>query len=103
MQNKLLMHPFGRALLTVLYIGAVVLLISQLDKIVGEGESPWFPVIGLTLFVLSAATTGGLVLGRPLMLYLDGKKGEAVQFFVQTLGWLFGLFILVLLLVAFIR
>jgi hypothetical protein len=55
----------------------------------------------LTLFVVSAAVTGSLVVGRPILLYLEGKKQEAARFFGYTLGWLVA--ILVLLVTIFIR
>jgi len=54
---------------------------------ISEPDSPdpaLMPVIMLSLFVLSAAIMGYLFLGEPLMLYLDGKKKEAVRFFYQT-------------------
>lgn len=57
---------------------------------IGEPNSPdpaLMPVIMLSLFVLSAAIMGYLFLSEPLMLYLDGKKKEAVQFFYQTVLW----------------
>ncbi len=101
--NKLFSHPLGRALLTVLYIGGVVLFVGNMETIVGAEESLWFPVLALTLLVLSAATTGALVLGRPIMLYLEGKKGEAIRFFAQTLGWLFGLLVVLVGIILVLR
>lgn len=44
------------------------------------------PIGFLMLFVLSAAVMGTLIFGAPLMLYIDGKKKEAVQVFIWTLG-----------------
>lgn len=43
----------------------------------------------LLLLILSATVTGSLVLGRPILWYLDGKKKEAVSLFVATVGFLF--------------
>jgi hypothetical protein len=40
------------------------------------------------LFVLSATIVGSLVLGRPILLHLEGKKNEALRFFGYTVGWL---------------
>lgn len=42
----------------------------------------------LTLFVLSAAVTGGLVLGKPVLMYLDNQKSDAIKLFIYTLCWL---------------
>ena len=47
------------------------------------------PVAFLLLFVLSAAITGALILGRPVVLYLENRKLEAVKLFLYTVGWLF--------------
>ncbi|MCR4274819.1 MAG: hypothetical protein NUW02_02090 [Candidatus Campbellbacteria bacterium] len=46
------------------------------------------PIFMLLLFVVSASITGGLVLGKPILLYLDGMKREAFILFCATLGWL---------------
>jgi hypothetical protein len=42
------------------------------------------PVAALMLFVFSALLTGGLVLGRPLMLYFDGHKKEGMRLLFFT-------------------
>ncbi len=43
----------------------------------------------LLLFVTSAAITGFLVFGKPAMLYIDGKKKEAISLLGYTIGMLF--------------
>ena len=55
------------------------------------------PVAALMLFVFSALVTGGLILGKPLMLYFDGHKKEGVKllFFTGT-----GLFVFMALVFA---
>ncbi len=45
-------------------------------------------VSALLLLVCSAAITGFLVFGKPAMLYVDGKKREAVLLLGYTLGML---------------
>lgn len=40
------------------------------------------------LFVISATIMGFLVLGKPLMMYLDGFKKEALKLFYFTVAWL---------------
>ncbi len=47
------------------------------------------PISMLLLFVCSAAITGGLVFGKPVMLYIDGKKKEAVSLLLHTIAMLF--------------
>lgn len=48
----------------------------------------------LSLFVLSVTVMGLLFLGKPLTLYLDGQKKEAVRFFFSTVGIFAGLTLL---------
>lgn len=43
-------------------------------------------MVMLLLFVFSAALTGALIFGRPILWYLDGKKREAILLFFYTLG-----------------
>jgi hypothetical protein len=33
---------------------------------------------------------GGLVLGKPILLYLDGEKKAGLNLFLYSLAWLFG-------------
>jgi len=44
------------------------------------------PIVMLSLFVFSAALTGTLIFGRPILWYLDGKKSEAISLFAYTLA-----------------
>lgn len=47
------------------------------------------PIFMLSLFVFSAALTGSLILGRPILWYIDGKKKEALLLLAYTLGIFF--------------
>ncbi len=38
----------------------------------------------LVIFVVSACITGGLVLGLPVMMYVDGQRRQAVTLLVYT-------------------
>ncbi len=78
---------FLNALGTIVYIvGIVLIMFNVVDK--SADDTIYAPMLALMLLVLSAAVTGGLVLGRPVMLYLSDKKAEAVKLFVYTVGWL---------------
>lgn len=71
------------------YIFLVIKLITIVGKYSPETKVPVLgPMIFLLVFVLSAAITASLVLGRPLLYYLDGKKTEGVKMFLATIGWL---------------
>ena len=51
----------------------------------------------LLLFILPAAITGALVLGRPILLYVENHKAEAIKMFFYTVGWLFAIMLIVFL------
>jgi len=96
--DKIIKRAFIDSLGTAAYIILVVSLIFSLRSFLPEPEDAIIiPIAMLLLFVCSAAITGFLVFGKPIMLYLDGKKREAVSLLSYTLG------ILVLItLIAFI-
>ena len=83
------MNIFKNALLnslgTTAYIAAVASLFFYGLKNLGPGNTVLIPIFMLMLFVFSAAFTGLLVFGRPMLWYLDGKKKEAVSLLVSTL------------------
>jgi len=62
-------------------------------------ESFLAPVLMLTLFMISATVTGGLVLGRPIYLIATKKIREGITLLIATLIFLCLLIALVLLLV----
>ena len=86
--QKLLTHSFGHALLVVLYTSGVASILFNGQKLFKPKDTVFAPIAALMLFVLSGAIVGALVLGRPVLLYLDGKKSEALKMFGYTVGWL---------------
>jgi hypothetical protein len=80
---------------TFLYIAGIVFLINNAQAIFGPEETMIIPLFMLLLFVVSAAVTGLLVFGKPVLLYLTGKTREAFTLLFGTLGWL-ALFLLFL-------
>lgn len=91
--KRAILDSFG----TVVYIILVVSLIFSLQAFASEPDTIIIPIAMLLLFVCSAAITGFLVFGKPVMLYLDGKKKDAVKLLSYTLGML-----VILTIVAFI-
>ena len=77
------------ALGTAIYVSLIALFMQNAERIFGQMDNLFGPVAILLIFVLSAAITGSLVLGRPILMYLDNRKAEAVKLFIYTLGWLF--------------
>jgi len=87
--GKILRRAFADAIGTTLYIVLVVSFMFSLRSFPGIEDTPFIPMAMLLLFVCSAAITGFLVFGKPIMLYIDGKKREAVALLGYTLGILF--------------
>lgn len=71
---------------TATYIILVVLFIFSLQVFSSKKDIIIIPIAMLLLFVCSAAITGFLVFGKPIMLYIDGKKKEAISLLSYTLG-----------------
>ena len=95
MKKEILEYAFVNALLTASYIALLMSFLFYVPKhfFPEEPNTVLVPIMMLMLFVFSAAVTSGLVLGRPLLWYLDGKKKEAVSLFISTLGFLFALIV----------
>ncbi len=92
MQKKnLVLQSFFNALLAFVYICFVALLMTNGEILFGQDAEKTFlvPVMMLLLVVLSASVMGTLFFARPVMLYLDGKKKEAVKMLSFTIGWTF--------------
>lgn len=98
--SKLSLRSFLHSLGVAVYVAALSLIFTNGEKIFGGVKSSFGPAAFLMLFVLSAAITGSLVLGYPILLYLDNKKSEAVRMLFYTIGWLF--FLTVLLFTAIV-
>ena len=69
------------------------------DRLFGKTDTFITPIIVLLLFTLSASIVGGFILGKPVMLYLDDRKKEAVSLFLNTSFWL-AIFTVVALIIA---
>lgn len=87
-----LIHSFG----VLAYIALVVTFMQNAEKIFGQEDKPIGAIVFLLLFVMSATIVGGLVLAKPVMLYIDGDKKSAVKMFIYTVGWLFLWFLIVI-------
>ena len=98
-ENKKLVYPSILNSLGVLaYVSLVALFMNNAQKIFGKNDNIITGVIFLMIFILSALITGSLVLGRPILLYLDGKKVEGVKLLFYTIISLFVILALVILL-----
>ena len=84
--NKLLQRAFINSFGTAAYILLVVSFIFSLQVFSEKQDILLIPIAMLLLFVCSAAITGFLVFGKPVMLYIDRKKREAVSLLAYTIG-----------------
>lgn len=73
---------------TAAYITLVALLMTKGNDIFGQATGVLGGVGILLLFTLSALIVGTLILGKPLVLYLDGAKKEAVKLLLYTILFL---------------
>jgi len=90
MRKKLFKLGFLCALGEVAYIFLVALLFRNFERILGNTpDNILAPITMLLLFVLSALVSGALILGKPILMYLDGKKKEAVELLGFSILWLF--------------
>ena len=74
--------------LAALYVFVLAFLMSN-NKTISKGAPEFLIGVGMLLvFVISATVMGYLVLGKPILMYLDGAKKEAVKLFYLTVTWL---------------
>ncbi|PIR12782.1 hypothetical protein COV49_04245 [Candidatus Falkowbacteria bacterium CG11_big_fil_rev_8_21_14_0_20_39_10] len=93
--SKLIQASFLQSVGVLAYVSLVAWIMTNGEKIFGQMKSIWGPVLFLLLFVFSALVTSLLVLGRPIWLYLQGEKKDAVGLLFYTAGWMFFLLVLV--------
>lgn len=78
-------NPFINALAAAGYI--VLISLFMFGVVDGPADnSIIMPIAMISLFTLSAAVMGCIFLLKPVTLYMDGKKKEAIALFAQTIG-----------------
>lgn len=84
--KKLILLSALNSLGVLAYVSLVVLFMNNAQRIFGKEDNSYLaPMIFLLLFILSALITGSLVLGRPILWYLNGKKSQAVKLLFYTI------------------
>lgn len=101
--SKLFLMSVLHSLGVLAYVALVVTFMSNAEKFLGKEDNSLTGIVVLMLFIVSALITSSLVLGKPVMYYLDGKKKEAIKLLFYTMGDLFALFIIVLVVFVLIR
>jgi polyferredoxin len=85
--THLLKQGILNALGVFIYTSAIAWLLSNGEKFLGKKPDNFLmPAAMLLLLVLSAAITGLLVFGKPIMLYLNNSKQEAVKLLIYTIS-----------------
>ncbi|MFA6588449.1 MAG: hypothetical protein WCT08_05265 [Patescibacteria group bacterium] len=81
-------HSFLHSLAVVVYIILVACLMQHAEKWFGSMDNVLGPIAFLMLFTVSAAIVGLLIFGRPVFLFLNNQKKEALSFMFHTIGFL---------------
>ena len=92
-------NPFYNALAAILYITAVVLTVDIIDELeTNEGLGQYvMPILVISILTLSVAVMGYIFFYQPLRLFLDGKKEQAVKFFLKTTVTFGGIILLIIM------
>jgi hypothetical protein len=94
-------NPFINALLSVLYISLVSLIFYFLSTSKIEENSIVAPIAFISLFTFSVAMMSYLFFYQPFVLYFNGKKKVALDFFLKTLFTFGGIVIFIFILLFF--
>jgi hypothetical protein len=86
LDKNILKQSLTYSALAVAYVAVVVMFMQNAQRLLGPDDNMAAPLAFLLLLVVSAATMGMLIFGKPVMLYLDGKKREAVTMVIYTIG-----------------
>lgn len=97
------MQSFLHSIGVAVYIAAVAIFMNNANAIFGKEDTVVTSIAALLLFSLSALVVGALLIGKPIMLFLEGKKKEAVQMVFASAGWILLFFIIALVAMALIK
>jgi len=101
--KKICMQSFVHSFGVAIYIGAVATFMTNANAIFGKEDMIVTSIAALLLFSLSALVVGALLIGKPIMLFLEGKKKEAVQMVFASAGWLLLFFLIALVVMSLIK
>ncbi len=80
-------NPIINALSASAYIIFIVSVMTFVTQALRNKPDTFFaPITFLSVLTLSVVVMGFLFFYQPIMLFMDGKKKEAVNLFVKTLG-----------------
>jgi hypothetical protein len=80
-------NPIINAVSAAGYIGLVVSVINLLSLTnSNKPDTAFAPVVFLSLLTLSVTVMAFLFFYQPLLLFIEGKKKEALNLFIKTVG-----------------
>jgi hypothetical protein len=74
-----------------LYVTVISMFLWNIDNIFSGVDSFLAPMIMLLLLVISVTVVGLLIFGRPVYMFLNGSKRQAVTLIFYTVVWLFAI------------
>lgn len=87
MKNKSLIKiAFLNSVSILIYTLIVALIIQNGQNLFGNMNNTVSIIAFLMLFVLSAVVVGSLIIAKPIMLYLDGAKKEALNLLILIIA-----------------
>lgn len=94
-------NPLINALSASVYIVLVITVMTFATKPLQNKPDTFFtPIVFLSLLTLSVAVMAFLFFYQPVVLLIDGKKKEAINLFVKTIG-IFAVITIILLTLLF--
>ena len=94
LQIRALFHALGIGV----YIAVIAFVLQNGERVFGKMNNFFGPLSFLLLFVISAVVTSALVLGKPILMYLDNQKKEALKLFFYTITYLLAITIIIFVL-----
>ncbi|MBP9817262.1 hypothetical protein KBC75_00710 [Candidatus Shapirobacteria bacterium] len=79
-------NPLLNALASSAYIFLITFTMNWASNFFAPKDSPFAPILFLSLLSLSVVTMAYLFCLQPILMYLDGHKKDAVKLFLQTIG-----------------
>jgi hypothetical protein len=79
-------NPIYNALAALAYIVAVSLFMFYGTQNLPKEDTVVAPIAALSLFTLSAAVMAYIFFYNPVLLFLEGKKKDALDLFLKTVG-----------------
>jgi len=96
-KSKLVGYGILSALAVSAYVAMVVLIMNNAQRFIGVANGYLGGLAILMLFVVSAAIVGLLVFGRPIYLYFENHKKEAL---IQMFSTIVGLIVILLVILS---